>query len=431
MSSPFAVTLIDVQMIPQYIHPIMKYVFKNIKKSSQVAVFITAIIYVGNIFCTSLNYSDARLIKKNPDGYAGAAACKSCHKEIYESSIHTAHYLTSGAASKEFIKGSFDPGSNTYAYNKFMYVEMDHIDDSFYQTAMVNKVPFESEPFDVVVGSGRKGQTYLYWIDTRLFQLPVSYYTALNSWCNSPGYPSTLSSFNRQVNAQCLECHSTYATTEPSEKGTQFKGRQVIYGIECERCHGPSAEHVAYFTAHPQDTVSKYVIATKYLSRQQKLDACALCHSGLRKEKQPAFSFKVGDKLDDYSIPDYNPDSAAMLDVHGNQYGLLASSKCFRMSQMDCSSCHNVHVNEAGNKRAFSQRCMNCHNAETHDTCLLKERSNIAMAENCIDCHMPLQPSKKIFLQLNDREKSTADLVRTHRIDIYPNEAKNYILKSK
>ena len=68
-------------------------------------------------------------------------------------------------------------------------LQMDDIEDSFYQTAMVNGVPFESEPFDVVVGSGRKGQTYLYWNGARLFQLPVSYYTALNSWCNSPGYP--------------------------------------------------------------------------------------------------------------------------------------------------------------------------------------------------------------------------------------------------
>ena len=154
------------------------------------------LIYVGNIFCSSFNHSEEKFRNNNIGGYAGAASCKSCHKEIYESFTHTAHYLTSRPASKEFIKGSFDSGSNTYTYNKFMYVEMDNVEDSFYQTAMVNGVPFESEPFDIVVGSGRKGQTYLYWNGARLYQLPVSYYTALNSWCNSPGYPSTIAILN-------------------------------------------------------------------------------------------------------------------------------------------------------------------------------------------------------------------------------------------
>jgi len=50
----------------------------------------------------------------------------------------------------------------------------------------------------------------------------------------------------------------------------------------------------------------KFIINSKYLIRQAKADACALCHSGLRKEIKPAFSFQVGDKLDDFSKPDYN-----------------------------------------------------------------------------------------------------------------------------
>jgi hypothetical protein len=410
----------------------VKRFFLNIKKRNWIIFLIVSLIYAGNIFCSSLDYSEKKSTTENtdPDGFAGAAACKACHKNIYDSCAYTAHYLTSRPASKEFIKGSFDSGKNSYQYNKFMYVEMENVGDSFYQTAMVNNSPLESEPFDIVIGSGRKGQTYLYWNDAKLFQLPVSYYTALKSWCNSPGYPSTIISFNRQVNAQCLECHGTYAKAKTtSEDGSLFDKSRVIYGIECERCHGAAAEHVAYYNAHPKDTVSKFIINAKYLSRQQRLDACALCHSGLRKETRPAFSFQVGDKLDDFSNPDYNADSTAMLDVHGNQYGLLTSSKCFRMSQMDCSSCHNVHVNETGNVQVFLQRCLSCHNNTTHDTCTLDQRKRIMQNNNCIDCHMPLLPSKKIFLQLADRQKSTADLVRTHRIAVYSKETKNSLIK--
>lgn len=408
----------------------MKYFFKKIKKTNWITLFVVALVLLGNIFCSAFN-KVTTFKNKEVNGYIGSEACKSCHKEIYNSFVHTAHYLTSRPVSKEFIKGSFDSGSNIYTYNKFMYVEMDAVNDSFYQTSMINGVPFETELFDIVVGSARKGQTYLYWSGAKLFQLPVSYYTAQNSWCNSPGYPSTIAKFNRQIDAQCMECHATYAKADSTSKGMLFPGKEVIYGIQCERCHGPGQQHVTWFTAHPKDSVSKYIINAKYLSRRQQLDACALCHSGLRTENKPAFSFIAGDTLDNYSTPNYNTDSASMLDVHGNQYGLLTASKCFRMSQMNCSSCHNVHTNEYGNAKIFSQRCMNCHNNTTHDTCTLKERDGLVLTVNCIDCHMPLQPSKKIFLQLIDREKSTADFVRTHRVGIYTTATKNYIFKNK
>jgi hypothetical protein len=38
----------------------------------------------------------------------------------------------------------------------------------------------------LVTGSGEKGQTYLYWRGNQLFQLPVSYWTELREWVNSP-----------------------------------------------------------------------------------------------------------------------------------------------------------------------------------------------------------------------------------------------------
>jgi hypothetical protein len=44
-----------------------------------------------------------------------------------------------------------------------------------------------SERIAVVVRSGEQGQTYLYWNEDQLFQLPVSYWTKLG-WVNSPGY---------------------------------------------------------------------------------------------------------------------------------------------------------------------------------------------------------------------------------------------------
>lgn len=413
----------------------MKRILSRTGKLNAAIILLVLIIAAGNIFCTLLNRSSdsQHTLEIDKNSFAGSASCRNCHKNIYDSFVHTAHYLTSRPAAQEFIKGSFDSGKNIYEYNQFVKVEMDNVNDSFYQTEFINNIPIETESFDIVVGSGRKGQTYLYWRSNQLFQLPVSYYVPMQSWCNSPGYPSAISKFSRQIDAQCLECHGTYAKANATASGgTLFDKEQIIYGIECERCHGPAKQHVAFYTAHPNDTTSKFIINTKHLSRLQQLDGCALCHSGIRNAIQPPFSFFTGDTLSNYSTEKYNPDSSAMLDVHGNQYGLLTASKCFRSAQqMNCSTCHNVHEKETNNIQLFSQHCMSCHNNVTHDTCTLHDRGGIVLSNNCIDCHMPLLASRKIFLELSDPKKSSPDFVRTHKIAIYQKESAAFIEKTK
>jgi hypothetical protein len=351
--------------------------------------------------------------------FAGSASCQSCHREIFDSSHHTAHYFTSRPASQEFIKGSFEEGKNEFKYNQWMSVLLERKDTSFWQTAFVNGIPIEQHAFGIVVGSGRKGQTYLYWDQDKLFQLPVSYYTPNDDWCNSPGYPLNYVKFNRPIVGACIECHGTYA----ENKGMSFK--KIVYGVDCERCHGPGAAHVAFHTEHPEEKTAQNIINAKHLSRQQRLDACALCHSGMRKEIKPAFSFTVGQRLDDYSSPNFKSDSVDGLDVHGNQYGLLTASKCFKKSEMDCSSCHNVHVTEVNSPAIFSQRCMSCHTGPTG--CTIKPTPGLVLSKNCIDCHMPRLASKKITLKLANIDQATPDLVRSHKVAIYQEQTKAFI----
>ncbi|MEO6229226.1 MAG: cytochrome c3 family protein [Ferruginibacter sp.] len=388
-------------------------------------------VYFLNVMFTTFKDDDVAAIKNREDKkFAGSATCVTCHKEIYESHIKTAHYLDSRPASKEFIKGSFKKGENKFIYNKGMEVVLQEKENRYFQTAYISGAEYQSEAFDIVIGSGRKGQTYLYWNNNSLFQLPVSYYTPLNNWCNSPGYSTSFINFNRTIPAQCVECHTTFAkVTEEDNTLPVYDKNNIIYGIDCERCHGPAADHVAFQSAHPEEKTAKYIISTKLLNRQQRLDACALCHSGSREPLKPAFSFNVGETLNDYSNAKYSSDSISTLDVHGNQYGLLASSKCFQMSQMDCSSCHNVHVNEANNAALFSQRCTTCHTQVNHTSFSFTEDKKEVVQNNCIDCHMPMLPSKKIVLDVANSDKVVPDVVRTHRISIYPEYTKQVLEK--
>jgi len=403
---------------------------RKIRRQNVVILLISTAVYLGNIMCSSFNYVP---LPENLPGkkkrFAGSASCASCHNEIYKSHIQTAHYLDSRPASKEFIKGNFAPGKNKFVYNKWTEVALEQKNNKFFQAAFINGIELQREPFDIVIGSGRKGQTYLYWHENDLFQLPVSYYTPLDSWCNSPGFPTTYVRFNRPVTVQCLECHTTYAKEDelPGNINT-FDKTQIIYGVDCERCHGPAADHVDFHQKEPNEKKARHIINTKNMDRQLRLDGCALCHSGFRDPIQPAFSFMPGDKLDDFSTVGYHKDSVASLDVHGNQYGLLTSSKCFKMSvQLDCSSCHNVHVNEFNSPQLFSQRCMNCHNETTHNKCTQQPVNGLVLADNCIDCHMPVLPSENIRLNVTDANKLVPDILRTHRIAIYPEKTKEYI----
>src|SRR5256886_12865141 len=74
---------------------------------------------------------------------------------------------------------------------------------------------------------------------------------------------------------------------------------------------------------------------------------CALCHAGERDPKVPPFSYRPGDKLDDYFAPPAN--AAATADVHGNQVALLQRTKCFRSSPGMRSEEHTSELQSQSN----------------------------------------------------------------------------------
>ncbi|MFN5021527.1 MAG: cytochrome c3 family protein [bacterium] len=355
-------------------------------------------------------------------------ACRNCHQDIYDSYTKTAHYIDSRAASTESIKGSFDNGNNSFHFNLFMHVDMIKENKKLVQSSRISGEEIQRASFDIVIGSGRNGQSYLYWNKNNLFQLPISYYARTRSWCNSPGFPN-LAYFDRPISLNCLECHATAAKTiNPNGEGNEYDKKSIVLGIGCQKCHGEGSAHISHHIKNPTDTVGKFIVNTAKMERQIRLDGCSLCHSGMRKAIKPPFSFKVGMKLDAFSVANPISSQADTLDVHGNQYGLLAASKCFTAStQMDCSSCHNVHKEEYNDPKLFSQKCMDCHGGKHQTSCTVKAEGMGTLQNNCIDCHMPVLPSKKIQLNIGRREKMEPDYIRTHYIAIYREESRKLL----
>jgi hypothetical protein len=353
--------------------------------------------------------------KKNRQNYAGDDACAPCHSEKAESYSHTAHHLTSRSPDATSISGSFAEGQNILkTANPSLSFRMESKPKGFYESSVWEIPPVTSvhtERIDMVIGSGRKGETYLYWKAERLFQLPVSYWVDLATWVNSPGYRDGVADFDRPVIPRCLECHATYLESiAAAPPPNQYNPATLVEGISCERCHGPGLPHVE---ARKAKQTSAGIVNPAKLSREREIEVCAQCHAGAGKPLAAPFSYVAGEPLEEYWQRD-EPLPGATVDVHGNQVVLLQRSRCFQSSaELRCSTCHDVHTVQR-QAASFSSRCLTCHKIEN---CGEFAKQGDKIAANCIDCHMPLQPSNLIISDSNGKQIKA--VVRNHWIKVY------------
>ena len=347
------------------------------------------------------------------------ATCAKCHADQAEAHHRSAHALTSSFATKETIKGNFQPGSNSMmTIDPNVSFLMEQKEHGFFQAAIVT-TPIQTlrrrERIDVVVGSGHKAQTYLYWNDDYLFELPVSVWMATGEWMNSPGYPDGTANFDRGVSNRCLECHATHFVSETSSRH-RFERSSIVPGISCQKCHGPGDEHVAQFStgALPINSGDTRIVNPAKLTRERQMDLCSLCHAGVGIPLKPPLSYSAGDELSKFIT--FPPSSAVVpIDPHRSQAQGLMASACYQQSRtMTCSTCHDAHQTQRA-AVDFSPRCMSCHQKEGCGkfSSLVPE-----IQTNCVDCHMPLTTTEKIVLRINGRKVQPN--VRAHRIGIYP-----------
>jgi hypothetical protein len=436
--------------------------------SQRLAAVAGLIILSVSLFSTCVHPGSGSAADLRGEEYAGPEACVNCHHAVYDSCLRTAHNRSSREASPLTVRGSFDPPGNSFTFRPGMKVEMERRHSGLYQVGTVDGRQ-EEHRFDVVIGSGRKAQTFLYWDGDQALQLPISYFATVRSWANSPDFPPDRIWWGRSVPSRCFECHSSFIErkepirTDAFHQIDQFNHAHILYGIDCERCHGPAAAHVQYQAGHPEDKEAHFIARFARLSRQQKLDMCAVCHSGTGETQRTAFDFRPGDTLAYFFYPQSDiAGSAAKMDVHGNQYQLMIASKCYLQSQtLECNTCHAIHARERDSTALFSQRCMSCHQdphagahapqatqqatalATTHATQQATQQAAVPfckmsasiptaiLAGNCIDCHMPLKASRVITLKTEGQAAPVPNMVRSHLIAIYPEETRKWLAAAK
>jgi hypothetical protein len=236
----------------------------------------------------------------------------------------------------------------------------------------------ETHPIAYQIGSGKIGYTYMVQIDSYLFESPVSWYTR-HGWDLSPGYgrdPQV--GFNRLMDAACLYCHAANAKFLDAE-GRRFSG-VTLQPISCERCHGPTSEHV-------RNPSPDNIINPSKLPHRARNSICEQCHlEGAMRVLNPGKTwqdFHPGDEFERTAAV-YLP---AQKD-HGTgavaQVEQLALSQCVRGSggKLWCASCHNPHKQVLDRNREVRAVCVSCHT-------VLSKTAHPSPPAECVSCHMP------------------------------------------
>ena len=351
-------------------------------------------------------------------GFVGPQACTECHADHVAKLSATAHFLASMPATEDTIYGSFEAGRNRLSTSFPGHdLLMEKADDGLHQS-LVYRTPerdvrIRSGEFAIVLGLV-KGQTYLYWRNDLLCQLPASYANSADEWAYSPGYPEGRPYFDRVIRPDCLDCHATVFESILPDK--VVKTDKAILGVTCESCHGPGEAHVRHHQTYPNMIEAVHMADIGELSRAQRVEACGYCHSGIKpgSRKRPAFSFRPGDRLIDFFELKAD-DVQATPEVHGNQMGLLQQSRCFKESpKLVCTTCHDPHQRQRGRLGDFAARCISCH-ADIEEHVALRPGKDLVA--DCIDCHMPLVDSKLIDVTRGGKRHNFT--VRSHRIKVY------------
>jgi len=238
---------------------------------------------------------------------------------------------------------------------------------------------------DYVIGSGTHAAGYLAEIGSHLFQSPVAFYTARQSYDLAPGYENTSEpDFTRPVSEECVLCHSGRALPVA---GTLNQYREPIFteeAISCDRCHGPLEKHLA-------DPRAGNIVNPAKLAPAARDSVCEQCHLfGASRVSNPGkklIDFVPGRPLEETFTVYHNvlpPGSSAGSFKVISHVEQLALSVCARNSggRLWCGTCHDPHNKPIQPAQFYRSRCLTCHSARFPS-------SHPSRESDCVSCHMP------------------------------------------
>lgn len=318
------------------------------------------------------------LVLLSVSGYATDAPCGACHPK------QVAGYLETGMGRSLSRSHNQPDGAFLHDFSGTRFTVASE------ETGMLQQVQRDGwrseQRVEFVIGSGNHAFGYLIARGRHLFQSPISYYTRRGVWDVAPGYEESLNpEFERPVTAECLWCH---AGRPRAIRGTLNQYDNPVFeaaAISCDRCHGPTREHLLKPSA---DTI----LSPSELPTRARDSVCEQCHlSGEARILNPGRSFgdfQPGMELEDvfsvYLFEQPHATAGAPRFKVVSHVEQLAASRCAQASgdALWCGTCHDPHEKPRDTDRYYRQKCHGCHEPSAL-------AGHAEPAENCISCHMP------------------------------------------
>lgn len=414
-----------------------------------IAAFVVAAIGVRRSPLAEADVSN-RPIEVATDGYVSSDACRSCHPAEYASWHASYHRTMTQRATPDAVIPSFD-GVAVHARGRDYHLQ--RRGDSFW-VDMVDPEWRGSEDVaprlqrQIVMTTGSHHEQD-FWYETdqgrAIAHLPIVYRIPEQRWLPNgstflqpplppgPPGPSEVGGWNRN----CLQCHATHG--QPRFDAGNADTHVAEFGIACEACHGPAAEHIAIhqdprhrYGARGRDDADPTIVHPARLSPQRSSEVCGQCHmvstvfsavthpewneaghryrpSDVLADSRDIVRVADADRPPFASIVETHPGfladrfwSDGMIRVSGREYNGLVETPCFQRGPMSCLSCHTMHQraddprsarewadDQLGADKVGDAACTQCHAeigaaVETHTY-----HPESSSGSRCYNCHMP------------------------------------------
>jgi len=366
-------------------------------------------------------------------GFAGAEACTACH-----GAAHRAWAVGNHALSTVEAKGderppearaggtvSHPPGSSTFRASgdrtivetlgpdgKPMVVPLSYVVGRRRIRMYVTRLP--AGPHQVLPAMREEGTGTWFDYTQLLFGapgLPPDQAPAV-----APGDPSFWTGPVRSFDARCARCHvSGREAVAPAADGTGPRSTWRALGVDCEACHGPSADHVAHWRSLPRGGVRDPVLRLRDLDRDASLAVCLSCH--LEGEVVDR-AWVPGKDLFEHVDPTLL-DDAERVDPAGRPLELVYEglgflvSRCVEKGKLTCASCHAAHGSPHGPSLVAPVTddglCSRCHTRIAAEAGAHAHHQGGGPGARCVACHMPKVPVERGHGTVTDHSISTPD----------------------
>lgn len=335
------------------------------------------------------------------NAWAGSQSCRECHGKFYQLWSTSFHGLAMQPYTAELARTKLTPQKDEVTGGKYRFQA------DLQKGVVVERSPQGQTSYPMVQVMGGKNVFYfLTPLDRGMLQvLPVAYDVRRQEWFDTTA--SAMRHFGdrrdealywkeRQLtfNTSCFSCHVSQLSKNYDLQSDTYHSTWAEPGINCETCHGPSAEHVRLFrelpTNQPAPADLKLIVTSK-LSIEQRNASCAPCHA---KMSPVTMNFAPGDRYFDHfdlaglENADFYADGRDLGENY--TYTQWRLSPCAKSGKLDCMHCHTssgrYRFKESANA---NDACLPCHEERVRNATAHSHHASGSAGNQCIACHMP------------------------------------------